>query len=142
MLENQVKNTIKLSLFALLASAIGEGVFSLGLFWPYLILLLDWNGIYWLAFGIGVLVSVFNGLAIGIPSLLLVLFVGIFSLSFGGRRDMPLIETIVLVIANIIFDKLLGLPYSIYEMMTVFIFCILVFGRGEKSESIHIKYRQ
>ena len=141
MLENQVKNTIKLVLAAVAVTVFGEGVFGVGLYWPFLILLLDWDGVFWLALGLGLLVSVLNGLPVGMPSLFLVLFVGIFSLIFGGRRDVPLIVVIALVFSNFLFDKLVGLSFGFGEFIVTSIFCVLVLGWGEKNESIHIKYR-
>lgn len=141
MLENQVKNTIKLIIAAILATVLGEGVLGLGLYWPFLMLLLEWDGIFWLSLFIGVLISVFNGLPIGFPSLILVAMFGIFSVIFGGRRDMTLLMIVALVLANFIFDKLLGLNYGWVEFIIVIGFSLLVLGWGEKNESIHIKYR-
>lgn len=141
MLENQVKNTIKLVIAAIAVTILGEGVFGLGLYWPFLILLIDWSGIFWLVFGIGILISVLSGLAIGVPSLLLVVFFGIFSMVFGGRRDISLLIIIILVGANFLFDKLLGLNYDLLELVIASVFYFFVLGWGEKNESIHIKYR-
>lgn len=141
MLENQVKNTIKTVLATLAVTIVGEGVLGIGAYWPFLILLVDWDGVFWLAVGIGVLVSVFNGLPIGLPSLLLVVFTAIFSVIFGGRRDMPLIAILAIVIANVVFDKLLGLGFSVSELFLVGLLSLFVLGRGEKNDSIQIRYR-
>ncbi len=141
MLENQVKNNIKLVLTALILTVIGEGVFGLGLYWPVLVLMLDWDRVYWLAFVIGIFVSVFAGIPVGFPSLLLVVITGIFSLVLDGRRTHPAIVVISILVANIIFDKLLGFNSGLIEVIVVGVTSVLLLGWGEKNESIHIRYK-
>ena len=141
MIENQVKNTIKVLLGAILAVVIGEGILGWGLYWPFLFILLEWNGIYWFALILGILISVFNGVPVGLPSLFLVVVVGVMSIFFDNRKDLLLVMAILSMVANFIFDKLFGLNWSVIEGLVVLVFSFFVLSLGERAESIHIKYR-
>ena len=59
---------------------VGEGILGWAVYWPALWFLLDWKFVYWLAFGLGFLLTGVTGLAIGWSSL--VLIVGVWTLSF------------------------------------------------------------
>lgn len=59
---------------------VSEGIFGWPLYWLGLWFLLDWKYIYWLAFGLGFLLTGVTGLAIGWSSL--VLIVGVWLMSW------------------------------------------------------------
>ena len=141
MIGSQVKNTIKILALAILAILVGEGFLGWGLYWPFLFVLLEWQGIYWFALALGIVVSVFNGLSVGLPSLFIVTVVGVMSVFFDGRKDLAVVMAILSVVANLIFDKLFGLSWTVWEGLAVFLVSIFVFNLDEKAESIHIKYR-
>ena len=68
-----MSKTIIYKLLGLLALLwLGEGVLGLPLYWLGLWFLLDWKYVYWLAFGLGFLLTGINGVAIGWSSLQLV----------------------------------------------------------------------
>ena len=140
MIESQVKNTIKVLLGAIAAAAIGEGVLGWGLYWPFLFILFEWEGVYWFALLIGILISVFNGVAVGLPSLFLVVVIGVLSLFFDGRRDLILVMVILSVVANFVFDRLFGLGWNLWEGIAVLLTSLFVFNLDSRAESIHIKY--
>lgn len=68
---------------------IGEGVFDWPLYWLGLWFLLDWEYVYWLAFGLGFLLTGVTGMAIGWSNLMLVAGVWLMSWLKGwiGRYE-------------------------------------------------------
>lgn len=139
-MERQSKNTIKSVLTILALVVLGEGVLGLGVFWPFLLTMLGWNGVYWLALAIGVLVSVFRGLSIGLPSLFLVAVVGGLSLVTNARKEIGWLLIVLGVLANIVFDLVFSFGWNFWESILVFIAGILAMSWFERSETIKINY--
>lgn len=139
-MERQSKNTIKSVLTILALVVLGEGVLGLGVYWPFLLTMLGWNGVYWLALAIGVLVSVFRGLSIGLPSLFLVAVVGGLSLVTNARKEIGWLLIVLGVLANIVFDLVFSFGWNFWESILVFIAGILVMSWFERSETIKINY--
>ena len=139
-MERQSKNTIKSVLTILALVVLGEGVLGLGVFWPFLLTMLGWNGVYWLALAIGVLVSVFRGLSIGLPSLFLVAVVGGLSLVTNARKEIGWLLIVLGVLANIVFDLVFSFGCNFWESILVFIAGILAMSWFERSETIKINY--
>ena len=139
-MERQSKNTIKSVLTILALVILGEGVLGLGVFWPFLLTMLGWNGVYWLALAIGVLVSVFRGLSIGLPSLFLVAVVGGLSLVTNARKEIGWLLIVLGVLANIVFDLVFSFGWNFWESILVFIAGILAMSWFERSETIKINY--
>lgn len=140
MSDKQTKNTIKIVSAVLLSVIFGEGVMGWGLYWPFLLMLLDWKGVYWLAFIVGIFVSVFRGIPVGLPSVFLLLVVGAMSILMSSRREMSMVILVAALVANIVFDKIFGFGWSFWEMAAVIIFGFLGMRWFEKSESIRINY--
>ena len=140
MSDRQSKNTIKIILAVLLSVIFGEGVMGWGLYWPFLLMLLDWKGVYWLAFFTGIFVSVFRGISVGLPSVFLLLVVGMMSILMSSKREMGLVILVVAVIANFVFDRVFGFGSSIWETIAVIVFGFVGMRWFEKSESIRINY--
>ncbi len=139
-MERQSKNTIKSVLTILALVVLGEGVLGLGVYWPFLLTMLGWNGVYWLALAIGVLVSVFRGLSIGLPSLFLVAVVGGLSLVTNARKEIGWLLIVLGVLANIVFDLVFSFGWNFWESILVFIAGILAMSWFERSETIKINY--
>jgi hypothetical protein len=139
-MERQSKNTIKSVLTILALVILGEGVLGLGVYWPFLLTMLGWNGVYWLALAIGVLVSVFRGLSIGLPSLFLVMVVGGLSLVTSARKEIGWLLIILGVLANTVFDLVFGFGWNFWESVFVFLAGILAMSWFERSETIKINY--
>ena len=139
-MERQSKNTIKSVLTILALVILGEGVLGLGVFWPFFLTMLGWNGVYWLALAIGVLVSVFRGLSIGLPSLFLVAVVGGLSLVTNARKEIGWLLIVLGVLANIVFDLVFSFGWNFWESILVFIAGILAMSWFERSETIKINY--
>ena len=139
-MERQSKNTIKSVLTILALVVLGEGVLGLGVFWPFLLTMLGWNGVYWLALAIGVLVSVFRGLSIGLPSLFLVAVIGGLSLVTNARKEIGWLLIVLGVLANIVFDLVFSFGWNFWESILVFIAGILAMSWFERSETIKINY--
>lgn len=140
MSDRQSKNIIKAILTVLLAVIIGEGIFGLGFFWPFLLILLDSRLVYWLAFGVGILISVIYRMPVGLPSLFLVTVVGGLSLLFNSRKESSLVLLIVAVLANFVFNKAFGLSWSVLELISVILAWVIAETWFEKGESIRINY--
>lgn len=138
--DMQTKNIIKLITLAVLALFFGEGVFGLGLYWPFLLLLIDWKGIYWLAFGFGILLSLVVGIEVGFSSLFLVLVLGVISFFVGVKRSSQWLLILLGVVLNLIFDKLFGLSWNFGEMLLVLGVGFWVVRGLDKQETIRINY--
>lgn len=106
---------------------VGEGVFGWALYWPAMWFLLDWKFVYWLAFGLGFLLTGITGLAIGWSSLLLVVGVWILSFFTGlvGKNNWfdVLVVTGVAGLVNLVAD----LKFSMIEACLIAL--VMVFFR-------------
>lgn len=141
MSENkQSKNTTKTVLTVLLMVLLGEGVLGWGIYWPFLLTLLNWRGVYWLALGIGVLISVFRGLSVGLPSLFILVVIGGLSLVLNARKEMAWVIVLIGVLSSVVFDIVFGLNWSFLEVIAVLLFGILALSWFERTETIRINY--
>lgn len=141
MIKNQVKNTIYRSIWVILAVLFGEGILGVSLYWPFLVLLLDWGGVFWVAFGVGVLVAVLNGLTIGLASLVIVLAVGIMMLILGEGQMSLGIQLGLMLLLAVVTNKVLGIHESLGEVVLLVVVSMLVFRAGTPRDTIRIKYR-
>ena len=124
-----------------MAVVFGEGGMSWGLYWPILLSLSGWDGVYWLGLSLGVLLSVIGAVSVGLPSLFVVVVLagaGYLSGS-GGRMSGWLI--VISLAANFLFDRMFGLPWSIWEAAGVLGVALFIFGREGKEESISVHYK-
>lgn len=124
----------------LISVLIGEGVFGLGFFWPFLLILLEWRGIYWLSLAIGILISVIYQIPIGLPSLFLVVVAGGLSLIFSSRKETGLVILVVSLLANFVFDKAFGLSWGIFDLVLTTLAWFVAVTWFERGESIKINY--
>jgi len=138
---NQDKNIIKTVVAVAVAAIIGEGILGWGLYWPFLLLLIEWDGVFWLAFFIGILVGSFSGVPVGFASLFMLAAVGAVHLFAGWKKGTSLELAVFSIVLNFLFDKVFGLSWSIWEMVLVFICAIVVFGWESKAESIRVRYK-
>ena len=132
----QNKNIIK-TLTALLAAVIvGEGVLGWGVYWIVILSLIEWGGVFWLGLALGIVVGVLNMVSVGFSGLfvLAVLTVAYLWQGKGGAARGWLV--LVSVIANLMYDKVFGLPWNIGEMVVVLLVALFVFGRGSKEEDV------
>ncbi|TRZ50650.1 hypothetical protein D4S03_06355, partial [bacterium] len=120
-MDKQSKNTTKTVLTLLMMVLLGEGVFGWGLYWPFLLILLNWGGVYWLAFGVGILVSVLRGLSVGLPSLFILVVVGGLSLVFNAKKEMSWVIILLGMLCSVVFDIVFGLGFSVWEVLAVFV---------------------
>jgi hypothetical protein len=111
-----------------------------GLYWPFLLTLLNWNGVYWLAFGIGILISVLRGLSIGLPSLFILVVIGGLSLVMSAKKEMSWALVIIAVVCSVVFDLVFGLGISVWEIMAVTAAGLLAISWFERTETIRINY--
>ena len=139
-MNKQSKNTIKSVLTVLAMVILGEGILGWGLYWPFLLTLLNWNGIYWLALMVGILISVLRGIAVGLPSLFLLVVVGGLALLFNNRKELNWVMIIISVVACVVFDLVFGLGWSVWEVLAVILTSVLALTWFERSETIRINY--
>lgn len=118
---------------------IGEGIFGLGFFWPFLFILLEWRSVYWVSLFLGILISALYKMPVGLPSLFLVAVVGGLSFVFSSRKETGWVMLLISVIANFVFDKSFGLTWSAWEILFVF-FAWLVAVRWFEQDSIKLSY--
>ncbi|HOX95799.1 MAG TPA: hypothetical protein PLI45_00240 [Candidatus Woesebacteria bacterium] len=137
---NQSKNNIKTIITVLVLVILGEGVLGWGLYWPFLLALLNWRGVYWLAFGVGILISVLRGMSIGLPSLFILVVVGGLSLLLNARKEVSWVLIVIGAVASIVFDMVFGLDWSIWEVIAVLIAGVVAVSWFERSETIRINY--
>ena len=139
-MDKQSKNTTKTVATLLLMVLLGEGVLGWGVFWPFLLTLLNWSGVYWLAFVVGVLISVLRGLSVGLPSLFILVVVGGLSLVMSARKEMGWAIVILGVVSSIVFDIVFGLNWSLWETLAVLISGLLALSWFERTETLRINY--
>lgn len=124
----------------LLMVLLGEGVLGWGLYWPFLLILLNWGGVYWLAFGVGILVSILRGLSVGLPSLFILVVVGGLSLVFNAKKEMSWAIVLIGVLSSIVFDIVFGLSWSVWGVLAVLVSGLLAMSLFERTETIRINY--
>jgi hypothetical protein len=139
-MDKQSKNTIKTVLTVVVLVFLGEGVLGWGLYWPYLLILLNWNGVYWFALAIGICISVLRGLSVGLPSLFILAVVGGLSFVVNARREIGWVIVLFGALSSIVFDIVFGLKWSFWEVVAVLVVGLWALSRFERSETIRINY--
>ena len=140
MLDRQSKNIIKAVVAVLLSVVLGEGVFGLGFFWPFLLILLDWKWIYWFSLFIGLLLSGFYRIPMGLPSFFLVVVVGGLSFLISSRKETGWVMLVISLVANLVFDKVFGLSWNYLDIIFIVVAWLIAQVWFEKTESIKINY--
>jgi len=139
-MDKQSKNTTKTVLTLLVMVLLGEGVLGWGVFWPFLLILLNWSGVYWLALGVGVLISVLRGLSVGLPSLFILVVVGGLSFVMSTKKEMGWVIVFLSVLCSVVFDIVFGLSLGFWEVVAVGVSGFVALSWFEKSETIRINY--
>lgn len=139
-MDKQSKNITKTVIIVLVAVILGEGIFGWGVFWPFLLTLLNWSGVYWLALIVGVLISVLRGVSIGLPSLFILVVVGGLSLVMSARKEMSWIMIIISILSAAVFNFAFGFGFSVWEAVGIIAVSLLALKWFEKSETIRVNY--
>jgi len=140
MANNKTKNTISLVVLGILMVFCGEGILVMGLYWPIVWSLINWNGVFWYVLFLGVLLSGLTSIALGkvvLVMLLLALFMYKAKEVVGGTKMM---ELLLILIANIVTDLVLGLKWSIGEWVLVALTFYLVKRWQEYNSEVVVKY--
>lgn len=119
---------------------LGEGVLGWGVFWPFLLMLLNRQGVYWLAFGVGILISVLRGLSVGLPSLFILVVIGGLSFIMSAKKEMGWALVLIAIVCNVVFDMVFGLEFSVWETLAVAVFGLWAVSWFERTETIRINY--
>lgn len=139
-LPMQTKNTIKQIILLLVALFVAEGVFGFGLFWPFLLVLRDKKGIFWISFFCGMLLSVIYTQKIGLMSLYIVFVVSLVYLFANDSKTFGKWLFLVSVLLGLLFDFLFGLHWSVAEGVLLGVTGLWVSRSFEFSETIKLNY--
>lgn len=140
MIDRQSKNIIKTVLAVVFSVAIGEGILGLGFFWPFLLILLEWRFVYWFSILTGMIISAIYHLPVGLPSLFLVVVTGGLSFVVSSRKEAGWVMLVISLVANFVFDKVFGLHWNLWDVVSVVIAWTAAVALFEKSETIKISY--
>lgn len=119
---------------------IGEGIFGVGVYWPFLLSMKDKKWIFWLAFGCGLFLSVVYSQKIGLMSLFLTAVVTLVYLFVGGNRGHGKWLALISIVVSGVFDLAFGLPWSIWEVVFLVVTGLWASHILEEQESIKLNY--
>ncbi|MBI2325827.1 hypothetical protein HYU91_00350 [Candidatus Collierbacteria bacterium] len=142
MKKTQTKDTIAKMILSLVMLFLGEGLFSFGLYWPVIMSLglVSKRG-YWYGFVFGILVSAVTRSILGLASLLIVSSLFLFGrLRERVRENVGLIG-LVAVGFNLIADKVMGLSWSVFEGVAVFLLALIFFRLDFFNDDLHLSNR-
>lgn len=139
MLDKHSKNTIKAILAVLVSVFVGEGVLGIGIFWPFLFILLDWRTVYWFVLVLGVIISGLYRIPVGLPSLFLVTVIGGLSFILSSRKENGWMILLISLVCNYVFDLVFGLGWTAWEILATLI-AWFVSSKWFESETIKINY--
>lgn len=99
---------------------LGEGLFGFGLFWPVLLaLVIRTRQTYYWGFLLGLVLSLMTATSLGLASLVISGGLFIFERWRGVLRDNIWLMGLVAATFGFAGDKILGLPWSLFEGVTV-----------------------
>jgi len=111
------ENNIAILIAGVVLMLVGEGVFRWGGWLVVLLLVSEWEGAFWYAVILGMVLAGMNGTGLGWTSLVLLGVSLIFRLMKGVVEESRLITVLVLGIVGWLVDKLLGMSWSWMEML-------------------------
>lgn len=133
------ENNIAILIVGVVLMLVGEGVFRWGGWLVVLLLISDWEGIFWYAVILGVVLAGMNGVGLGWTSLVLLGVSLVFRLINGVMEDGWLVTMLVLGVASWLVDKLLGMSWSWLEVLMSGILFWLMSVWWEKSSDLSIR---
>ncbi len=114
----------------------------MNLFWPVLFSLVRLTKkTYWLGFGLGLVLSVMTGTALGLASLVIVAGLFIFERWRGRLRDNVWLTGLAAVAFGFIGDKILGLSWGPVEGLTNFGLTWLLVRLDYFADEVHLTSR-
>jgi len=125
--KTQNKNNIAWVGLSLIFLFLGEGIFSLGIYLVPLLKLSNKDWSFYLALGLGIILSLMTGSALGLASLLLVIYLLLARALIGFFRDNLIVLGVLMMVANYAIDKVVGGWWNILEAGIIFVL-ILVMG--------------
>lgn len=125
--KTQNKNNIAWAVLSLVFLLLGEGIFSLGIFLVPLLKVSykDWS--FFVVLGIGLLASLMTGSALGMISLLLIIYISLVRILSSFFRDNLLVLGLLAVLFNFVIDKVAGSWWNFSESVLIFTL-VLVMG--------------
>ncbi len=137
---DQDKNITKAIAITFILTLLGEGLFAFGWYWPALILFSDREEIFWMALVLGLVVGSIHGLPIGVPSLFLLIVCGLVSLFPDIKKIGGMVQVVLVVVANIVFDKVFNINWSVFELISVVLVFVMFLKWFESQDSIRLRY--
>lgn len=136
----QTKNNIKQMVFFALSLIIGEGVFGMGLYWPFLFLMKDKKNIFWISFLCGLVLSSIYKKGFGLMSLFLVGVAALANFFINNGKGSGLLILAVSILANLVFDLAFNLHWSLLEFVIMILVGMLANRDRDVRESIRVNY--
>jgi len=111
------ENNIAILIIGVVLMLVGEGVFRWGGWLVVLLMVSEWEGAFWYAVILGVVLAGMNGTGLGWTSLVLLGAVLVFRLMKGAIEESRLVTVLVLGGMSWVVDRLLGMSWSWVEML-------------------------
>ncbi len=142
MKKTQTKDTTGKIILSLVLLFLGEGLLSYGLYWPA-ILSLGFNSkkAYWFAFLFGILVSAVTKTTLGLASLLIVVALFLFGRFREQVRSNIWLVGLMGVGLNFVSDKILGLSWTVFEGVAVFLLTVFLSRLDFFNDDLHLSNR-
>lgn len=116
MVKPQTKNIIGRILFSLLFLFLGEGLFGVGVYWPFILSLITNGQMFFLyGFVFGIVVSVVTGSELGKASLLIVIGLFIYDRLRNKLSSSLWLIGLLAMFLSLVTDSVLGLSWSFWE---------------------------
>lgn len=142
MKKTQTKDTTVKIILTLLLLFFGESLFSYGWYWPVVLSLgFVSKRAYWYGFVFGILVSGVTRTPLGLASLLIVTSLFLFGRLRERVRSNVWLISLAAVLFNLVSDKLMGLSWSVFEGVVIFLTTLLFFRLDFFNDDLHLSNR-
>jgi len=111
------ENNIAILIIGVVLMLVGEGVFRWGGWLVVLLMISEWEGAFWYAVILGVVLAGMNGTGLGWTSLVLLGVVLVFRLMRGVVEESRLVTILALGGVGWLVDKSLGMSWSWVEIL-------------------------
>lgn len=132
-------NNIAILIIGVVLMLAGEGVFRWGGWLVVLLMVSEWEGAFWYAVILGVVLAGMNGTGLGWTSLVLLGMVLVFRLMRGMIEESRLVTILVLGGMGWLVDRLLGMSWSWMEILMSGGLFLLMFTWWQKRDDLSIR---
>lgn len=111
------ENNIAILIAGVVLMLVGEGVFRWGGWLVVLLMMSEWEGIFWYSVILGVVLAGMNGIGLGLTSLVLLSVSLGFRLMKGVVGESRVVTILILGVSGWLADRLLGMSWSWLEVL-------------------------